>query len=122
MYRKQEHVSAILCCYFGALFADAGIPEVTLNRVLSFITGAEEVPAGGFECPASLYFCPISQFPTASTCALQSTLPTTHYNNAVLFKEKILYAFHNHGGFGLIWHRNSKEQSLEKSGLFCFVC
>ena len=102
MYRKQENVSAILCCYFGALFADADIPEVTLNQVLSFFTGAEEVPAGGFECPASLYFSPISQFPTASTCALQLTLPTTHYNNAVLFKEKMLYAFHNHDGFGLI--------------------
>ena len=80
----------------------AGDENVHLSKILSFFTGAESVPALGFDVQPVLTFSPSAIYPTASTCALQLTLPTMHYNKPDTFKEKMLYALKNHGGFGLI--------------------
>ena len=72
--------------------------EVTLGNLLSFFTGAEYPPSLGFGIPASVRFNSDSQFPLASTCALELTLPTMYYNNPVLFREKFIYGVKNHGG------------------------
>lgn len=74
--------------------------SIGLHNVLSFFTGAEIIPPLGFEITPSLRFSD-SMLPTASTCALQLILPTSYYNNEELFKEKMIYAMLNHGGFGL---------------------
>ncbi len=49
-----------------------------LKNVLSFFTGAESIPTLGF-ARVTLTFNSKSIFPTASTCALELTLPTTHH-------------------------------------------
>ena len=51
---------------------------------------------------AALYFSPVAEFPCASTCALELTLPTKFHNSPDMFKEKMIYALLNHGGFGLL--------------------
>jgi len=81
--------------------ADGEVPDTSLKEVLSFFTGAESVPPLGFERDVEVWFNHESQFPMASTCALQLTLPTLYHNQADLFQEKMVYALHNHGGFGL---------------------
>ena len=74
--------------------------NVHLSTVLSFFTGAESLPPMGFGMAPVLRFDPSNMFPTASTCALELTLPTKYHNQPHLFKEKMVYAFKNHGGFG----------------------
>ena len=74
--------------------------SVTLSTVLSFVTGAEEIPPLGFPHNATLGFSETNPYPTASTCAIQLTLPSKYamYED---FRKYVLYAMVNHGGFGL---------------------
>ena len=81
---------------------DADHPEVTLGHILSFFTGAEYPPPQGFDESPSIRFNPTSEFPLASTCALELTLPTKFYDEPKLFKERMVYGIQNHGGFGLL--------------------
>ena len=72
---------------------------VSLPMVLAFFTGAESVPPTGFH-DAVLNFNPTNIYPTASTCAIELTLPTKladYYE----FKKNLDIAFTMHGGFGL---------------------
>lgn len=64
--------------------------SVTLSTVLSFVTGAEEIPPLGFPHDATLH-----PYPTASTCAIQLTVPSK-YTTYEDFRKNM-----NHGGFGL---------------------
>lgn len=77
--------------------------EVSLKDVLSFFTGAQQPPPLGF-LPGTLRFNEDAkaEFPTASTCSLDLTLPTKHYQSPSLFNERLVYALKNHGGFGLL--------------------
>ena len=84
------------------MYTDEGSPEVTLEEVLNFFTGATYPPPLGFDVPASVWFSPTAEFPQASTCALQLTLPTKYYGNPERFHDKMVYALKNHGGFGLL--------------------
>lgn len=88
--------------YIKFIHSDDEDAEVSLSTVLTFFTGAEVPPPTGFQ-PATLKFNHSAdlEFPTASTCALELTLPTKHHNNPALFSMKMLYALNNHGGFGL---------------------
>ena len=74
--------------------------HVTLPMVLSFFTGAEEIPPLGFPHDPTLNFSDDNLYPTASTCAIELTLPT-QYETYDQFKKYVSYAMLNHGGFGL---------------------
>lgn len=72
---------------------------MSLGECLSFFTSADILPpVNGFEC--TLQFSASNMYPTASTCTCTLTLPTK-YDHYADFKEKVLYGFINHGGFGL---------------------
>ena len=79
---------------------DETAPVLHLGDCLSFFTGANRIPPIGFH-GCTLNFSSSSIFPTASTCALTLTLPTKYYDNYHEFKEKVMFGFYNHGGFGL---------------------
>lgn len=66
--------------------------------ILSFFTGCKEVPPLGLPHPAKLNFNSITPFPTASTCAIELTLPTK-YNTEEEFESSMNTAFLQHGGF-----------------------
>ncbi len=67
---------AICCC----CFVDKD-DKASLDMILSFFTGADSVPPLGYRNVLS--FNHMSLYPTASTCAVELTLPTRHqdYNN-----------------------------------------
>lgn len=70
--------------------ADDDDAEVTLSTVLNFFTGAEVPPSLGFH-PATFQYSEVdNEFPTASTCALELTLPTKHHNEPDMFREKFV--------------------------------
>ena len=72
--------------------------SMTLNSVLNFFSGAEEIPPNGFSAEAMLHFSN-DPYPTASTCALELTLTTKHEKYAD-FKNNFTTALQTHGGFG----------------------
>lgn len=74
---------------------------VGLSDCLSFFTGASRVPPVGFDTVCTLNFSPHNMYPTASTCALILTLPTMYHDQYSTFKDNMVFAFRNHGGFGL---------------------
>ena len=67
---------------------------------MSFFSGADDIPPMGYVREPELNFNPTSLYPTASTCALQLTLPTCH-DEYYHFKSAPDVAFKLHGGFGL---------------------
>ena len=74
----------------SAFAADDDVAEVTLSTVLNFFTGAEIPPSLGFH-PATFQYSEVdAEFPTASTCALELTLPTKHHNIPDMFREKFV--------------------------------
>lgn len=80
------------------IFAD-GNEDVKLGQVLYFSTGSKCPPPLGFDNPISIHFNPASDFPMASTCALQLILPTKYHDEETLFPR--VYGISNHGGFGM---------------------
>lgn len=72
---------------------------MSLKVLLSFFTGAEEVPPLGFSPPPTLHFNRHEVYPTASTCALELVLPT-QYDTYEQFKDAMLTGLLFHGGFG----------------------
>ena len=106
--------------YFHFAADDDDDAEVSLSTVLSFFTGADVPPPLGFH-PATLKFSEVvAEFPTASSCALELTLPTKHHNNPDMFREKFVYALKHHGGFGLHWETSMHFlHYFELTSLFC---
>ena len=78
-----------------------GETDLTLSSCLSFFSGAERLPPIGFETDCALNFNRDNIYPTASTCALTLVLPTKYHDDYIQFKDKMLFGFANHGGFGL---------------------
>ena len=74
--------------------------RVSLKTVLAFFTGADCIPPLGYTS-AVLSFNESNPYPTASTCAIQLTLPTK-YTDYEQFRHNLEIAFQMHGGFGLI--------------------
>lgn len=72
---------------------------MSLKVILCFFTGADSIPPLGMK-EATLNFNPDSVLPTASTCAIELTLPTRHKTYEE-FKKYADIAFTMHGGFGL---------------------
>ena len=72
-----------------------------LSDCLSFFTGASIIPPTGFDTECTLNFNSVNVYPTASTCSLTLTLPSMFYGKYFAFKEEMLFAFKNNGGFGL---------------------
>ena len=75
---------------------------VKLTDVLTFFTGADEIPAGGFPREPTLVFTSEGVLPTASTCAQQLVLPTLFHEDYEQFKRRLDIAFTCHGGFHLV--------------------
>ena len=91
-----------ICAYYAKFFLSSGgvIRDLSLKTVLSFFTGAEEIPTTGFgEAPSLAFSHSDSPFPTASTCATQLVLPTKN-KDQTSFNDKMIYGLLNHGGFG----------------------
>ena len=74
---------------------------VTLDTVLQFFR-ADQIPHVGDPRDPSLHFnsANIHVYPTASTCAIELTLPTK-YSTYGEFKHSLTTGFLYHGGFGL---------------------
>ena len=66
---------------------------VILPTILSFFTGADEVPPLGFPHPPTMTFSSENPYPTASTYAIQLTLPTK-YKSYEEFRTAVAYALH----------------------------
>jgi len=73
---------------------------VPIRSVLSFFSGGEEIPPMGFDYEPQVNFNEDNVYPTASTCAVQLTLPTK-YKQYESFKSAMTQGFLCHGGFGL---------------------
>jgi hypothetical protein len=73
---------------------------VSVGTVLAFFTGADTIPPLGYTS-AVLNFNQFNEYPTASTCAVELTLPTKHAQYEQ-FKKQLDVAFTMHGGFGLV--------------------
>ena len=82
---------------FAYLFVLQGGSEVSLEDVLSYFSGASQIPPLGFDMTLSLTFSN-AVYPTASTCSLSLTLPA-QYEDYWEFKEKMTQALSCHGGF-----------------------
>ena len=79
--------------------------KVTLETVLSFFTGGEEIPPGGYGAMLHpfLNFNNEQPYPTASTCSINLTLPTKYASMSYpAFKSAMDTAMLCHGGFGLV--------------------
>ena len=81
--------------------------EITLEVVLTFFTAATEIPTNGYpnHVTPTLKFDHAMPFPTASTCAIELTLPTMYADKVSSyppFKEAMDTALLCHGGFGLV--------------------
>ena len=72
---------------------------VTLSMVMSFFTGSDSIPPLGLP-DAVLNFNLDNIYPTASTCAIELTLPSKLHSYEE-FKANLTTAFTMHGGFGL---------------------
>jgi len=73
---------------------------ITLEKVLAFFTGAEYLPPLGYE-NVTLQFSSSNPFPTASTCAIELTLPIQYGQCYQRFKQSMNTALLCYGGFGL---------------------
>lgn len=107
-YRDDEEYTgkwsvqgSVLYCIYNVMswnsWMHAGVSQsVSLPMVL---TGADSIPPLGLD-HASLNFNESNAYPTASTCALELTLPTKHWTYDE-FMQHFDVAFTMHGGFGL---------------------
>ena len=78
-----------------------GSDVVELEAILSFFTGADSIPPPLGYASVTLNFNDEISYPTASTCAIELTLPTKHKDYTV-FKEHMYVALTMHGGFRLL--------------------
>lgn len=74
--------------------------KIELCNIVNFFSGADEAPPMGFPFEPELNFNDFNHYPTASTCAVQLTLPTK-FDNYIDFKRSLNTGFLFHGGFGL---------------------
>ena len=98
---NMEGVVTTTLTIFGVRPISIGKVSLDLGDCLAFFTGANSIPAIGFNDICTLNFNPTNIYPTASTCALVLTLPTIHHGSYSMFREKMLFGLANHGGFGL---------------------
>ena len=76
-------------------------PElIALDDVMIFFSGSDKLPPLGFPKKPSLHFNSTNIYPTASTCALELTLPSKYGTNYDAFKAAMFVGLKYHGGFG----------------------
>ena len=73
---------------------------MTLHTILNFFFGAEKIPPMGFPSDPVLRFNGSDVYPTASTCAIELTLPTRYTGDYASFKNAMDVALTCHDGFG----------------------
>lgn len=71
---------------------------MTPQDILIFFTGAESEPPLGYDKKPKLLFA-CQKLASASTCALQLTLPLEHHSYES-FKENMILSLKGHDGFG----------------------
>ena len=91
------YLPAQLLCIELSFVSDGDVSAICLGDCLSFFTGADRIPPGGYEMPCRLNFSTDTVFPNSSTCALTLTLPTLSYESYEQFKDNMIYAFLNYG-------------------------
>ena len=89
----------LMSCLLVFLFPDVEV--VILQRIFNFFSGAEEIPPLGVPRIPTLNFNSDNIYPTASTCAVQLTLPDWYYSNFENFEKALNTGFLFHSGFGL---------------------
>ena len=79
---------------------------LTLRSVLSFITGATNIPAVGFSTAFKIVFdheAPVGRKMTANTCANVLTFPVNNiYMEYDLFKNEMITCIQDCQGFGMV--------------------
>lgn len=79
---------------------------LTLGSVLSFITGATNVPAVGFSTAPKIVFdheAPVGRKMTANTCVNVITFPVNNiYMEYELFKNEMIICIQDCQGFGMV--------------------
>ena len=82
-------------------FTDSLVPDVTLEDILIFTTGASAIPPLGFDPSPKICFVEWECLPFASACANILNFPRTlvRYNH---FKEKMSFALCGSHGFGCV--------------------
>ena len=83
-----------------AFLLSEGANPCSLNDVLVFFTGADEIPPLGFPKVCSVIFLHDAKLATASTCDLQLRLPTGHGEDFSSFQEAIILSILGNDGFG----------------------
>ena len=75
---------------------------LTLEDILTFATGASQVPPTGWLEQPHIEFKNDSDLPSASTYSNCLYIPTTHANNYDSFKYKFVFAVNCAVGFGQV--------------------
>ena len=75
--------------------------DITLEDIMSFVTGMPEIPPLGFRPPPTILFQNTSIFPSANTCSNQLHLPLKEMTFEE-FKYSMTYGIVNTAGFGKI--------------------
>ncbi|XP_033759569.1 G2/M phase-specific E3 ubiquitin-protein ligase-like [Pecten maximus] len=71
---KRQEEQALYCLEAFLADSEGGSTGISLDKVLSFWTGAASIPPLGFEKSLDVSFGSTKQFPTAHTCALILTI------------------------------------------------
>ena len=75
---------------------------LTLDDVLTFVTGASCIPPMGFDTPPQIMFChDNSHYPTASTCVPSMKIPCS-LRDVSLFSTRMTEAIVGAVGFGKV--------------------
>ena len=113
---KRDHEEAILVNFNHFLeevenglvhyVGDKNDLLLTLRSVLSFITGAKNIPAVGFSTAFKIVFdheAPLGRKMTANTCANVITFPVNNiYMEYDLFKNEMITCIQDCQGFGMV--------------------
>jgi hypothetical protein len=86
---------------FFCTFTDSLVPDVTLEDILIFTTGASAIPPLGFEPNPTINFVEWECLPFASSCENIIHFPKTliNYNR---YKERMSFALCGSHGFGCV--------------------
>ena len=110
-FKSHAHdaLLCVLCIYSGR---DRSTCRCTwkkellkLEDLLSFCTGSDRIPPGGFPSPPIIYFShdESNKLTTASTCDSSIILPTCYHNNQEMFEEMLVLSLKGYDGFGRLW-------------------
>ena len=85
---------------FGTLTPYLHPPLIYTSQILNLLNTHH---LSVFDNHLMVYFDSSTDWPLASTCVLQLTLPTKFHDNFEKFRDNVVFGLLNHGGFGLLW-------------------